>query len=305
MVRRDYPSTGITPTLKSIFLKKKDTTGGHPTGLSLVSNIILGLIVIIWLTPTLMLFISSFRPVDEMMTSGWWTVFLRPGSFTLENYIEVLTSKGIGTGFINSLSISVPATILPIFIGALAAYPISFYKFPGRKLIFIIIIAMQIVPLQTVLIPVLMTLKGLNLNGTFPGIWLAHTAFGLPLCVYLFRNFFAQLPYSLVEAAKIDGANSFQIFTILVAPMSKPVLASLAIFQFLWVWNDLLVALIILNNPAASPLTVRLSSLLGSLDAGWQIMTPAAFASVLLPLVLFLAFQKYFVRGILAGSIKG
>ena len=194
---------------------------------------------------------------------------------------------------------------MPIFLGALAAYPISFYKFPGRKLIFIAIIAMQIVPLQTVLIPVLLTLKGLQLNGTYLGIWLAHTAFGLPLCIYLFRNFFAQLPYSLIEAAKIDGANNFQIFMILITPMSKPVFASLAIFQFLWIWNDLLVALVLLGDPALTPLTVRLSSLLGSLDSGWNIMTPAAFASMLLPLTIFLAFQKYFVRGILAGAVKG
>lgn len=304
-MKRDYQRIGVLPFIKRIFLKEKDSAGVHPVGISLLSNIILGVIVLIWLMPTLMLFISSLRPVDEMMTSGWWTAFWHLGSLTLDNYFKVLTSKGIGAGFVNSLIITIPATLLPIFIGALAAYPISFYKFPGRKLIFITMIAMQIVPLQTVLIPVLMALKGLNLNGTFPGIWLAHTAFGLPLCIYLFRNFFAQLPYSLIEAAKIDGANSFQIFAILITPMSKPVLASLAIFQFLWVWNDLLVALIILNNPEANPLTVKLSSLLGSLDAGWQIMTPAAFVSMLLPLILFLAFQKNFVRGILAGSVKG
>jgi alpha-glucoside transport system permease protein len=194
---------------------------------------------------------------------------------------------------------------IPIIIGAFAAYPLSFYKFPGRKLLFIAIIAMQIVPMQTVLVPVLLTLKGLRLNGTFPGIWLAHTAFGLPLCIYLFRNYFGQLPFSLIEAAKIDGANNFKIFSILIAPMSKPVFASLAIFQFLWVWNDLLVAMVVLGDPALSPVTVRLTSLLGSLDAGWNVMTPAAFASMILPLEIFLAFQKYFVRGILAGSVKG
>ncbi len=293
------------PAIFERLIKPKDSISIHPTGNSLISNIFLAIIVIIWILPTLMLFISSIRPVGDMMTTGWWTAFWHPGKFTLDNYIEVLTSKGIGTGFSNSLIIAIPATLFPIFVGALAAYPISFFKFPGRKLIFITIIAMQIVPLQTVLIPVLMTLKGLNLNGAFPGIWVAHTAFGLPLCIYLFRNFFSQLPYSLIEAAKIDGANSIKIFLMLVAPMSKPVLASLAIFQFLWVWNDLLVALIVLNNPAANPLTVRLSSLLGSLDSGWQVMTPAAFASMLLPLILFLAFQKYFVRGILAGSVKG
>ncbi|HBF39730.1 MAG TPA: sugar ABC transporter permease [Firmicutes bacterium] len=271
----------------------------------LVMNVSLAVIVLIWLIPILMLFISSIRPIGDMLTTGWWSAFLHPGRFTLDNYKTVLSSKGIGGGFINSLIITIPSTILPIFIGALAAYPLSFYKFPGRKLLFVAIIAMQIVPLQTVLVPVLLTLKGIHLNGTFPGIWLAHTAFGLPLCIYLFHNYFAQLPYSLIEAAKIDGANNLKIFSILIAPMSKPVFASLAIFQFLWIWNDLLVAMVVLGNPALSPLTVRLTSLLGSLDAGWNIMTPAAFASMILPLIIFLAFQKYFVRGILAGAVKG
>ncbi|MGE5583554.1 MAG: carbohydrate ABC transporter permease [Bacillota bacterium] len=286
-------------------IRATDSTSTHPGGYNLLSNIILALLVLAWLTPTVMLLVSSFRPVEEMLTTGWWTAFKDFGRFTLDNYKLVLTGKGIGSAFVNSLIITIPSTILPIFVGALAAYPISFNKFPGRKSIFITMIAMQIIPLQTVLIPVLMTLKGLHINGTFPGIWLAHTAFGLPLCIYLFRNFFAQIPYSLIEAAKIDGANSLQIFSILVTPMSKAVFASLAIFQFLWVWNDLLVALIVLNNPAVNPLTVKLSSLLGSLDSGWNIMTPAAFASMLLPLIIFLAFQKYFVRGILAGSVKG
>ncbi|HBE76293.1 MAG TPA: sugar ABC transporter permease [Firmicutes bacterium] len=270
-----------------------------------IVNTVLIIIVLLWLTPTFMLFISSIRPIGDMLTTGWWSAFLHPGRFTLENYRTVLASKGIGSGFINSLAIAIPATIIPILIGAMAAYPLSFYKFPGRKLLFITIIAMQIVPLQTVLVPVLLTLKGLRLNGTFPGIWIAHTAFGLPLCIYLFRNYFAQLPYSLIEAAKIDGANNLKIFSILITPMSKPVFASLAIFQFLWTWNDLLVAMVVLGDPALSPLTVRLTSLLGSLDSGWNIMTPAAFASMLLPLIIFLAFQKYFVRGILAGAVKG
>jgi alpha-glucoside transport system permease protein len=269
------------------------------------SNFLLAVITTLWLLPTFMLFISSIRPVGAMVTSGWWTAFSQPQQFTLENYKLVLTSKGIAAGFVNSLIITIPATLLPIFVGAMAAYPLSFYKFPGRKTLLITMIALQIVPLQTVLIPVLLSLKSMRLNGTFMGIWIAHAAFGLPLCIYLLRNFFAQLPYSLIEAAKIDGANHFQVFIKLIIPLSKSAFASLAIFQFLWVWNDLLVALVLLGDPALSPLTVRLSSLLGSLDSGWNIMTPAAFTSMLLPLGIFLAFQKYFVRGILGGSIKG
>lgn len=268
-------------------------------------NVALGMLVIMWLLPTFMLVVSSFRPVGDMMSSGWWTAFLNPERFTAENYRLVLTSKGIGTSFINSLIITIPSTILPILLGALAAYPLSFSKFPGRKSFFIVLIAMQIVPLQVVLIPVLLLLMGINLNGTFAGVWLTHTAFGLPLCIYIFRNFFAQMPYSLIEAAKIDGANNLQIFFRLLVPMAKPAFASMAIFQFLWVWNDMLVALFVLNNSALNPVTVKLSSLLGSLDAGWEIMTPAALLSMLLPVTIFLMFQKYYVKGILAGSVKG
>ena len=268
-------------------------------------NVALGMLVIIWLLPTFMLVVSPFRPIGDMMSSGWWTAFLNPERFTLDNYKLVLTSKGIGTSFINSLIITIPSTILPILLGALAAYPLAFSKFPGRKSIFITLIAMQIVPLQVVLIPVLLLLMGLNLNGTFTGVWLTHTAFGLPLCIYIFRNFFAQMPYSLIEAAKIDGANNLQIFFRLLVPMAKPAFASMAIFQFLWVWNDMLVALFVLNNSALNPVTVKLSSLLGSLDAGWEIMTPAALLSMLLPVTIFLMFQKYYVKGILAGSVKG
>lgn len=268
-------------------------------------HLVLGTIVAAWVLPTLMLLISSFRPVGEMMTSGWWTALAHPERFTLANYGLVLASKGIGRSFVNSLIISIPGTILPILLGAMTAYPLSFGKFPGRKALFIIIIAMQIVPLQIVLIPVLIMLMNLRLNGTFPGTWLAHTAFGLPLCVYIFRNFFAQTPYSLVEAAKIDGANNRQIFFRLIAPMAKPAFASMAIFQFVWVWSDMLVALFVLNNNALNPITVKLASLLGSLDAGWEIMTPAAVLSMLLPVGIFLAFQKHYVKGILAGAVKG
>lgn len=277
---------------------------GH--GFSRLSvNLALGMLVIMWLLPTFMLVVSSFRPVGDMMSSGWWTAFLNPERFTFDNYKLVLTSKGIGTSFINSLIITIPSTILPILLGALAAYPLAFSKFPGRKGFFVTLIAMQIVPLQVVLIPVLLLLMGLNLNGIFAGVWLTHTAFGLPLCIYIFRNFFAQMPYSLIEAARIDGANNLQIFFRLLVPMAKPAFASMAIFQFLWVWNDMLVALFVLNNSALNPVTVKLSSLLGSLDAGWEIMTPAAVLSMLLPVTIFLLFQKYYVKGILAGSVKG
>ena len=277
---------------------------GH--GFSRLSvNLALGMLVIMWLLPTFMLVVSSFRPVGDMMSSGWWTAFMNPGRFTFDNYRLVLTSKGIGASFINSLIITIPSTILPILLGALAAYPLAFSKFPGRKGFFVTLIAMQIVPLQVVLIPVLLLLMGLNLNGTFAGVWLTHTAFGLPLCIYIFRNFFAQLPYSLIEAARIDGANNLQIFFRLLVPMAKPAFASMTIFQFLWVWNDMLVALFVLNNSALNPVTVKLSSLLGSLDAGWEIMTPAAVLSMLLPVTIFLLFQKYYVKGILAGSVKG
>lgn len=264
---------------------------------------------LIWITPTVGLFISSLRPRDAVLSSGWWTVFAHPFDFTqytLENYIVVLTAQGMGRAFLNSLIIAVPSTVIPISVAALAAYAFAWMEFPGRQTLFAIVVGLLVVPLQMTLIPVLRLYNQLGLSGTFLGIWLAHTGYGLPFAVYLLRNFFGALPRELFESAFLDGASWFTAFTRLALPLSVPALASLAIFQFLWVWNDLLVALIYLGGTErVAPLTLRLTSLVNSLGQNWHLLTAAAFVSMALPLVVFFSLQRYFVRGILAGSVKG
>ena len=263
-------------------------------------------IVAVWLVPALGLLVSSFRPADRISSSGWWTAFTDPQQFTLQNYGSVLETGNMGVSFLNSLVIAVPATVLTVMIAALAAYAFAWMQFPGRAVIFFIVIGLLVVPLQMTMVPVLRLLTGLGLTGTFPAVWLAHTGYGLPFAIYLLRNFFAELPREMFESAEIDGANPLTAFLRLALPTSLPALASLGIFQFLWVWNDLLVALIYLGGtPAVAPLTVTVSNLVNQYGGGWQLLTAAAFISMLLPLVVFLTMQRYFVRGILAGSVKG
>ena len=262
-----------------------------------------------WFIPTLGLLISSFRTQDAVLSTGWWTVFRNPflaGQFTLENYRAVLEAQGMARAFLNSIIITVPATLLPILVASLAAYAFAWMDFPLRRTVFIIVVGLLVVPLQMTLIPVLRFYNKMHLAGTFPGIWLAHTGYGLPLAVYLLRNFFAEIPRDLFESAFLDGASRWTAFRHIVLPLSVPALASLAIFQFIWVWNDLLVALVYLGGTEkVAPLTVRLSSLVNSLGQNWHLLTAAAFVSMGLPLVIFFSLQRYFVRGILAGSVKG
>lgn len=266
-------------------------------------------ICLIWMTPSVGLFISSLRPRNAVLSSGWWTIFQHPFDFTqytLRNYIEVLTAQGMGRAFVNSLIITVPSTIIPIAVAALAAYAFAWMEFPVRRTLFAIVVGLLVVPLQMTLIPILRIYNQLGLSGTFLGIWLAHTGYGLPFAVYLLRNFFGSLPRDLFESAFLDGASHFTAFLRLALPLSVPALASLAIFQFLWVWNDLLVALIYLGGTEeVAPLTLKLSSLVNSLGQNWHLLTAAAFISMALPLVIFFSLQRYFVRGILAGSVKG
>jgi len=284
-------------------------------------HVVILTICFLWTLPSVGLFISSLRPRIMVEQSGWWdsfgqavrwvlSGFQTPFAYTLENYATVLTAQGMGQAFINSLIITVPALILNVGVAAFAAYAFAWMSFRGRDVLFIVVVAFLVVPLQMTLIPVLKLYTSIGLTSTFAipwlGIWLAHTAYGLPYSVYLLRNFFSALPKDLFESAFLDGASQFTVFFRLVLPLSVPALASLAIFQFLWVWNDLLVALTFLGgNPSVAPLTLPISNLVSSMGAGWHLLTAAAFVSMALPLVVFFGLQRYFVRGILAGSVKG
>jgi alpha-glucoside transport system permease protein len=275
-------------------------------------------LVLLWSIPTVALLVSSFREPTAIASSGWWNVVREPLDLTLENYDEVLSKRGIGRAFVNSLLITVPSTIIPILIAAVAGYAFAWMRFPVRNVLFLVVVGLLVVPLQMALIPVLqlytrvtvdveMPLIGGRLFGTssYPGIWLAHTGFGLPFAVYLLRNFFGGLPRDLIDAAHIDGASELQVFTRIVLPLSMPAIASLAIFQFLWVWNDLLVALIFLGDPDLAPITLNITNLVSSFGGNYQLLTAAAFVSMVVPLAIFFTLQRFFVQGILAGSVKG
>lgn len=269
-------------------------------------HLVIVLIAVIWMLPTVGLLVSSFRPAHLVATTGWWTAFQTPFQFTLDLYREAISANGMGQSFVNSLFIAIPATVIPIMIAAFAAYAFAWMEFPGRDLLFVAVVGLLVVPLQASLIPVLKIYNRLGLTGTFLGIWLAHTGFGLPFAVYLLRNFFGSLPRDMFDSAYLDGATAFTAFFRLVLPLSIPAIASLVIFQFMWVWNDLLVALIFLGGyPDVAPMTVTISNLVNSLGGGWQLLTAAAFISMMLPLLIFFTLQRYFVRGILAGSVKG
>ena len=290
----------------------------NPLGKLLVYGVML-IITLLWVTPTIGLLISSFRPADDVRRTGWWTVLTDPATarFTLDNYRTVLGIAGeevqrgreninLGTAVVNSITIAVPSTVIPILIAAFAAYGFAWIAFPGRRLLFILVVALLVVPLQISLVPILRDYLRLDLGGTYLGVWLAHTGFGLPLAVYLLYNYVSTLPRDIFESAFLDGANHFMIFTRLVLPLSAPALASFAIFQFLWTWNDLLVALVFLGaDPRVQVLTQRLLGLLGQFGQDWHLLTAGAFISMVLPLIVFFSLQRYFVRGLLAGSVKG
>jgi alpha-glucoside transport system permease protein len=226
-------------------------------------------------------------------------------TWTIQNYSQVLEG-GFANAFANSLAVTIPSVVIPITVAAFAAYAFAWMEFPGRNLIFVTVVGLLVVPLQMALIPILRIYTGFDLNGTFPAIWLAHAGFGLPLAIYLLRNYMGSLSSSLIESAKIDGADHFTIFTRLVIPLSVPVLASFAIFQFLWVWNDFLVAIVFLGyDPANRVLTVELADLAGRGEGTLSLLPAAAFVTMILPLVVFFALQRFFVRGLTAGSVKG
>jgi alpha-glucoside transport system permease protein len=271
-------------------------------------KLVVVLICLGWFVPVFGLAITSIRTQDDATASGWWTIFTSPANFTrltLQNYSDVFERADMGTAFVNSLAITLPATIIPILIAAFAAYAFSFMQFPGRDFLLILIVALLVVPTQVALVPLLQIYGRLGLNGTFLAIWLAHIGFGMPLAVYIIRNYMATLPKEVIESAKIDGASHFQTFWRLILPMSTPVLASFAIFQFLWVWNDLLNALVFIGSGDNKPLTIALVQLLGAQGQGWQLVTAGAFFTMIVPILVFLSLQRYFVRGLTAGSVKG
>jgi len=264
-------------------------------------------LMIIWAVPTVGLLVSSFRPQAELSTSGWWTAFAPPYHFTIENYSDVINSTGIGQAFINSLFIAIPATVIPIFVAAFAAYAFSWMEFWGRDILFVVVVGLLVVPLQTTLIPILKVFASWGITGEFLSVWLAHTGYGLPFAVYLLRNFMGSLPKSVFESAQLDGANHVTAFFRIAVPMSVPAFAALAIFQFLFVWNDLLVSLIYigLSNSDNLPMTATIANLVNSLGGGWYLLGAAAFLSMALPLAVFFALQRYFIRGIVGGAVKG
>jgi len=267
--------------------------------------ITLGVVCFLWLVPSIGLLITSFRTAEAALTTGWWTVILHPfQDWTISNYTEVLNSGG-RNAFVNSLVVSLPATVIPIFIAAFAAYAFTFMEFPGRDFFFILIVGLLVVPLQVALVPLLKIYGNIGLQGTFASVWLAHAAFGLPLAIFILRGYMTTLPRGVIESAKIDGASHYQTFWRLIVPMSVPALASFAIFQFLWTWNDLLVALIFLGPGEKEVLTVAVAGLVGAQQQGWQLITAGAFISMVVPLLVFLGLQRYFVRGLTAGAVKG
>ncbi|HEV8488094.1 MAG TPA: carbohydrate ABC transporter permease [Blastocatellia bacterium] len=284
-----------------------------------ISRVLLHVAVIgltlVWVVPTVGLLLSSFRPFSAIATSGWWTALSPPYRFTLDNYSQMLDQSNLGGAIFNSFMVAIPSTVIPVTIAAFAAYAFAWMKFPGRDWIFLTFVGLLAVPLQLTFIPISKffvehgitpdNLGALNLP-PWIGLWLAHAGYSLPFSTYLLANFFRALPSDLFESAEIDGAGTLTVFFRIILPLSVPALASLVIFQFLWVWNDLLVALIFVGGaPEVAPLTVNLANLTNSFGQGYQLLTAAAFFSMIVPLVVFLSLQRYFVRGILAGSVKG
>ena len=279
--------------------------GLTPSRLAVHATVIV--LAFVWIVPTLGLLVNSLRPASEVSSSGWWNALFPPWDFTLDNYARVLDANDLGDSFVNSLFITIPSTVIPVMVASFAAYAFAWMSFPFKNAIFVAVVGLLVIPLQSTLIPVLRLLASTGIAGEFLAVWLAHTGYGLPFAIYLLRNYMGGLPREVFESAAIDGASPTTAFFRLALPMSVPVIASLAIFQFLFVWNDLLVSLIYIGptDPENLPMTVRVAGLVSSVGGQTHLLTAAAFLTMILPLIVFLALQRYFVRGITGGAVKG
>jgi alpha-glucoside transport system permease protein len=263
------------------------------------------LLAILWTIPTFGLFVTSFRPPVDISTSGWWTFFTNPG-ITFENYENAWSGNGgLSAFFLNSFVITLPAVLIPISLALLAAYAFAWIDFKGRSVLFVAVFALQIVPIQVTLIPLQTIFVSAGLQNSFWPVWISHTIFGLPLAIFLLHNFMKEVPASIVEAARVDGAGHVKIFFVVLLPLLVPAIAAFAIFQFLWVWNDLLVAIVFAPSPNLKPITAAIAELSGTRGNQWELLSAGAFIAIVVPLAVFLGLQRYFVRGLLAGGVKG
>jgi alpha-glucoside transport system permease protein len=266
-------------------------------------HIALGVIALIWLAPTIGLLVTSFRPRSDIQVTGWWESFLQ-FRYTLENYQEVLTSQGMLEAFVNTMLIAVPSTLIPLVLASMAAYAFSWLNFPFRDGLFLLVVALLMIPVQVAFIPLLKLFAPTGLLNGYGAIWLAHTAFALPFGIFLLRNFFITLPRDLIEAARIDGSSTIGVFRTIVVPLSVPAIAAYGIFQFLWVWNDLLMALVFVQRGDMWPMTKAIQNLLSQYGTEWHLLAAGAFILMFVPLLVFFSLQRYFVQGLLAGSVK-
>ncbi|WP_394620686.1 carbohydrate ABC transporter permease [Lentzea sp. JNUCC 0626] len=268
-----------------------------------VVQVLLALVAVFWLVPVVGLLLASLRDASANTASGWWTVLTKPAELTLANYADLVADRTVWQSFLNTFYIAVPATVLVVVMASLASYALAWIEFPGREVVTVVVVGLLVMPIQVALIPVAKLFGAVGLFGTIAGVVLFHVAFGLPFAIFLLRNFFTGIPRDLIEAARMDGATEWVIFQRVILPVAKPAIASLTIFQFLWVWNDLLVALVFADQDSA-PITVALRAQLRQFGTNIDMLSTGAFLSMIVPLTVFLVFQKYFVQGVLAGSTK-
>jgi alpha-glucoside transport system permease protein len=304
-------TTAVTPAPVAVdkprrpwFGRSPEEVGGGQGRATTPAKAAVVFISFLWIVPIIGILITSFRTKDDANADGWWNVVHEP-HFTFQNYADAWSKSHLGDAFVNSFAIALPATFIPILIAAFAAYAFAFMKFPFRDTLFILIVSLLVIPNYVALVPMLQLYGDFHLVGKFPSVWLAHIGFGMSLAIYILRNYMATLPKEVLESAKIDGASHFATFWRLIVPMSVPALASFAIFQFLWVWNDLLVALVFIGPGDNQPITVAVAGLIGQQSQGWQLVTAGGFISMIIPIIVFLSLQRFFVRGLTAGSVKG